>query len=239
MKHVAMAFLMALAVVGCGETKDDDEPGPQAESFLCSANKPCPSGQFCFNGLCAIGCQSDDNCSKDQYCDTKDTGTAVSYCKSRTVPTCTGDSQCLSNQMCVEGLCSLRPPSNPPSCDADATDGKDGCDAYSVCLEGDESKAQQPYCANFAPCSVDGMCPVGLGGAVCNDGYLANKARFCMQGLCRENSNCPSSWSCVKPFTNAVLGFCSPGAFGFPCTENAHCVSGQCFAAPGFMGTCM
>lgn len=250
MKHMVMSLFLALAVVGCGDSSDGGEnnggngggnpqtPGAQGGG-LCSNSNPCPSGQFCFNGLCAIGCQSDANCAADQYCDLQDRGTPVSYCKKKTVDGCSSDSQCASNQQCVEGLCSLRPPPSPPSCTANAPDFNDGCDSYAVCLDPDESGSQQPYCASFPPCPQNGVCPVGLSGAVCNDGYLPNKGRFCMQGSCRDNSNCPSQWSCVKPFANAVLGFCSPGSFGFPCTENAQCVSRQCMAAPGMLGVCM
>ncbi|AGC41936.1 hypothetical protein MYSTI_00586 [Myxococcus stipitatus DSM 14675] len=242
MKHVVMGLFLALAVVGCGGTKDDDggndDPGKQGEG-LCSASKACPSGQFCFNGLCAIGCQSNANCAADQYCDLEDTGMPAAFCKNKKAGTCSSNSQCLSNQICIEGLCSLKPPENPPTCNPNTSDFKDGCDTYSVCLDPDDQGSQKPYCASFAPCPEDGVCPTGLGGAVCNDGYLQNKGRFCMQGLCRENSNCPSSWNCVKPFSGAVLGFCSPGALGFPCTENSHCKSGQCFSAPGMMGACM
>jgi len=243
-KQLVMGMFLALAVVGCGSTKDDDGQGPDGNpneqgAGLCSTSKPCPSGQFCFNGLCALGCQSNGDCAADQYCDTEDTATLISYCKNKKVPTCSSNSQCQSNQVCIEGLCSLAPPANPPSCNPNTTDFKDGCDTYAVCLDADDQGPQQPYCASFPPCPEDGVCPTGLGGAVCNNGYLPNKGRFCMQGLCSDNSNCPSSWSCVKPFSASVLGFCSPGDFGFPCAESAHCKSGQCFGAPGFMGTCM
>ncbi|QSQ24804.1 hypothetical protein JY651_07635 [Pyxidicoccus parkwayensis] len=250
MKHVVMSLFLALAVVGCGNSnegggddggKDAGPTDPHSQGGgLCSASNACPSGQFCFNGLCAIGCQSDSNCAADQYCDLEDMGTPVAFCKKKSVSTCSSDSQCASNQRCVEGLCSLRPPANPPSCNANTSDFNDGCDKYALCLDPDDSGAQQPYCASFPSCPQNGVCPTGQGGAVCNDGYIPNKGRFCMQGACKDNSNCPSQWSCVKPFTNAVLGFCSPGAMGFPCTENAQCASGQCMAsAPGMMGMCM
>lgn len=249
MKHLVMSLFLALVVMGCGDSSDGggnngggNNPPPGAQGGgLCSSSNPCPSGQFCFNGLCAIGCQSDGNCAADQYCDLKDQGNPVAYCKKKTVEGCTSDNQCASNQQCVQGLCSLKPPPNPPSCTTDTPDFKDGCDTYSLCLDPDEdSGAQKPYCASFPQCPQNGVCPVGLGGAVCNDGYIPNKGRFCMQGSCRDNANCPSKWSCVKPFANAALGVCSSGAFGFPCTENAQCVSGRCLQAfPGTMGACM
>jgi hypothetical protein len=249
-----MSLFLAVAVVGvgCGSTDGGDNNGGNTDGGntdggnhgqqgpgLCSANNPCPSGQFCFNGLCAIGCQSNANCAADQYCDTEEGG-PVSFCKGKTVPTCSSDSQCLSNQRCFEGLCSLKPPADPPTCTTGTPDFKDGCDNYSVCIDPDDRGSQKPYCASFPPCPENGVCPVGQGGAVCNDDLLPNKGRFCIQGACKVDANCPSQWSCVKPFTNAVLGFCSPGSTGFPCNDNAQCASKQCMQGfPGTMGVCM
>ena len=38
--------------------------------FMCSADKPCPFGQWCFNGLCAPGCMSDADCADTSPCTT-------------------------------------------------------------------------------------------------------------------------------------------------------------------------
>ena len=251
MKRMMMAFLMALTV-GCGsitidppDIEDNDNDGggggntlPQG---LCNSTNACPSGQFCFNGICAIGCTSNANCASDQYCDTAEDG-PVSYCKNKTVPTCTGDSQCAVSQLCLHGFCSVKPPENKPACDPDkAGSAEDGCDKYAICTDPNEenSTKQDAYCASFPPCPESGVCPTGQFGAVCNDGYLPAKGRFCMEGLCKTNSNCPSAWNCVKPFANAVLGFCSSGAPGMPCENNTQCASGSCMAPPGFTGACM
>lgn len=254
MKRMMMAFLLVLAV-GCGDTSTgtdgdgntdgggggNNNGGNTLPQGLCNAANACPSGQFCFNGICALGCTSNANCAADQYCDTAETG-PISYCKSKTVATCTGDAQCAASQLCLKGFCSVKPPEQKPVCDPEkAGSAEDGCDKYSICSDPNEENgsAQDAYCASFPPCPESGVCPTGQFGAVCNDGYLPAKGRFCMEGLCKTNANCPSNWSCVMPYANAVLGFCSSGAPGMPCTGNAQCASGSCFSNPGFAGVCM
>ena len=240
MKRMMMAFLLVLTV-GCGNTTGGDDTnggggggggggGSTLPQGLCNANNRCPDGQFCFNGICAPGCTSNKDCGDSMYCDTEDIGPPY-YCKNKSVPTCTADSQCAQSQVCLKGLCSLKPPEAKAACEPDrAGSAEDGCDKYSICNDPNEENntKQDAYCASFPPCPQSGVCPTGQFGAVCNDGYLTGKARFCMEGLCRDNSNCPSSWNCVKPYTNAVLGFCSSGAPGMPCTDNAQCASNSC-----------
>lgn len=252
MKRMMTAFFLLFAVA-CGPTIEinpnlpdgggdgNNGGGGSHELGLCSATNKCPSGQFCFNGLCALGCTSNANCSADQYCDTDDLG-PVYFCKNKTVPTCTADNQCAASQLCLHSFCSMKPPEVKPTCDVQKSgSADDGCDKYSVCNDPnpDNSTTQDAYCASFPPCPQSGVCPTGQFGAVCNDGYLSGKGRFCMEGMCKDNSNCPSNWNCVKPFSNAVLGFCSSGAPGMPCTSNAQCASGNCMAPPGFAGACM
>ncbi|MBJ6760228.1 hypothetical protein JGU66_05600 [Myxococcaceae bacterium JPH2] len=247
MKHMVVSLFLALAVVGCGDSSDGGDKGgggdkdnnAQHGGGLCSASNACPSGQFCFNGLCAIGCQSNANCAADQYCDTSDGG-GVSYCKNKVVPTCTSDSQCQSNQFCMEGLCSLKPPEAPASCTVDTNTFNDGCDKYSVCTDPDDEGSKKPYCASFPACPADGVCPTGLAGSVCNDGFIPAKGRFCMPGVCKTDANCPSKWSCVKFVANQVLGMCSMGSTGFPCMNNDQCLSKQCMQGmPNMPGVCM
>ncbi|XXF77577.1 Dickkopf N-terminal cysteine-rich domain-containing protein [Myxococcaceae bacterium GXIMD 01537] len=258
MKRMMMALFLVMAV-GCsvsvegppvvidpnnngGTDGGTNGGGDKLPEGLCNAKNRCPDGQFCFNGICALGCTNNSNCASDQYCDTGDG--VPSFCKNKTVPTCTADTQCAASQVCFKGFCSLKPPEVKPTCDpAKAGSAEDGCDKYAVCNDPDQNNntTRDAYCASFPPCPESGVCPTGLAGALCNDGYLTGKGRFCMEGMCKENSNCPSSWNCVRPFANSVVGFCSPGSIGTPCATNSHCLSGNCMAPPGtgMAGVCM
>lgn len=201
----------------------------------CSTAAPCPSGQFCFNGLCAIGCQSNANCAADQWCDTE----FDHLCHNNQVQTCSGASGCLSTQECVSGFCSTPPPTT--QCNPDqAASGNDGCDANSICVDTSDTAAQDPQCHTFPACAQDKTCPVGLQGAVCNDGLIPNKARICLIGLCKDAGHCPSNWLCFKFNANDVLGMCSNKGTGAPCGSAADCQSGNCNQAfPGFPGICL
>ncbi|ADO72567.1 uncharacterized protein STAUR_4789 [Stigmatella aurantiaca DW4/3-1] len=116
---------------------------------LCSASVKCPDGQFCFNGICALGCTSNSNCGNDMYCDTQDQG-PLYFCKNKSVPTCSSDSQCAASQMCLKGFCSLKPPEVKPACDPDkAGAANDGCDKYAICSDpnGENATQADAYCA--------------------------------------------------------------------------------------------
>ncbi len=189
----------------------------------CSSSNPCPSGQFCFNGLCALGCNANSDCAADQYCDTE----FDRLCHNKTVQTCSGNASCLSSQVCVSGFCSTPPPAT--QCDPDqVATGNDGCNAQSICLDTEDTSDKDPKCHSFPPCAQDKTCPTGTQGAVCNDGLIPNKAYICLVGLCRDVANCPANWACVKPNPNNVLGWCSNKGPGAPCTGPSECLSGIC-----------
>lgn len=219
---------------GGGSTGGGNGSNQQAP---CSASNKCPAGQFCFNGLCAVGCQSNGDCAADQYCDTADLGPPY-FCKNKTVSSCPA-TPCASNQECRQGLCSARLEPNAASC-TPRQDFNDGCDKYAICYDEDDEGPKNAYCYSFPPCPQDGRCPVGLEGAVCNEQYIPNKGRFCITGACKDVSNCPAEWKCVKQTANQVLGFCSSGGPNAPCFSNADCLSNNCFnpGGPGFMGFC-
>lgn len=192
----------------------------------CSAANPCPDGQFCFNGLCAVGCNSDGDCADGQYCATD----GDRLCHNAEVTTCP-DVPCADGQICVNGFCST-PPADT-SCMPASVD--DGCEKNAVCLEQEEG---MPKCYTFPYCPQDGVCPVGAQGAVCNDGLLADKDQICLVGACTAVEHCPADWSCVK-LEGSVIGFCSSGVAGSPCDTNDQCMSNNCsIPIPGFPGIC-
>lgn len=232
---IASALAVACGAAGGGGGAGDGGGGGGGgggSGGLCSATNKCPAGQFCYNGICAYGCNSNGDCAADQYCDTGQFGSRL--CHNKTVTTCP-ETPCASSQICVKGACSTPPP--PTQCDPDrVVDGQDGCDKQSICLDADGN--DQPKCYSFSACPQDSNCPIGTVGSVCNDGIIPNKSRICLTGLCRSVSNCPSSWKCVKTTTNAVVGICSSGGPYAPCAASSDCQSGNCFTQPGFIGFC-
>lgn len=205
---------------------DSDSGG--GPSLICDAEAPCPDGQFCFNGLCALGCTNDDNCADNQFCDTD-----LLLCQNTAVATCVDEDECLGEQICISGLCSTP----PEQTGCNPTSPEDGCASDAVCLF-DDVDSESTSCYTMPACAEDDSCPTGIGGAVCNLGYLPNKDKVCLLGLCEDTSHCPTDWSCVRPSGNSVLGLCSDGSLGSVCTSPDECTSGVCNAIPGAPGFC-
>ncbi|RMH00344.1 MAG: hypothetical protein D6705_00575 [Deltaproteobacteria bacterium] len=233
-------ILAASACEGDLGTAGDDGTGGETGSATaggggselpCSDADPCPSGQFCWNGLCALGCTSNDDCAEDQYCDTMYTH----LCHNREVPECEIDEDCAAGQVCVSGFCSTPPPET--ACDPNGVlVGDDGCSSQALCIEDVDTEAAK--CYTFPACRPDDTCPVGTQGAVCNVDLVPNKDRICLVGMCTGEAHCPAEWSCAVP-EGGVLGLCTPGTPGSPCTQNDHCGSGVCqLPLPGSVGFC-
>jgi len=210
------------------DTGNDSGNDSGGEFEPCSNANPCPDGQFCFNGLCALGCTSNGDCASDQYCDTDSL-----LCQNQEVPTCTADDECGEGQICVNQYCST------PPVDTSCTPGAltmDGCESNAICFEGEPD---MPACYSMPACAADGTCPVGIQGAICNDGLLPDKDKICLVGLCNTVSDCPTDWLCVRYAANDPIGQCGNGGFGSPCGQASDCLSGSCFEPiPGFGGFC-
>ena len=234
MKHLWILFSLALALclgAGCGDDPVENANGSAGPLGVCSSANPCPDGQFCFNGICALGCTNDGNCADNQYCDTEWSMT----CQNKEVTTCP-ETPCASSQICQNGLCSTPP---PPTMCMPRADGLDGCEENAICIgEEDGMGGQDNSCYTFPPCSQDGTCPVGTSGAVCNTDLIPNKGRICLTGLCKDASHCPSNWHCVRFNPNDPVGFCGNGGPGAPCSEPAHCNDMMCQTIPGSGGFC-
>jgi hypothetical protein len=197
-------------------------------AMLCSAQMPCPSGQFCFNGLCTIGCNGNQDCGPGQYCDTE----FDRLCRSTTVATCP-ETPCADSQKCAAGLCST---STETQC-TPSIDGNDGCDASALCFE--EQGSTEKRCHTFPACPETGECPVGLIGSVCNRGQIPNKAHICLTGMCASAANCPTGFKCLRPF-GLPLGLCSAGLLSWPCFASGDCADGlACTGAMGIPGICL
>ncbi|EDM74561.1 putative lipoprotein [Plesiocystis pacifica SIR-1] len=214
--------------VGSDSGNDNGDGNGDGDNWTpCSDDNACPDGQFCWNGLCAIGCQSDANCAENQYCNTD-----IMLCQNTEVPTCDDNDDCASSQVCINGYCSTPP--DDGSCNLEDY-LNDGCDSNAVCLV-EDIETETGACYTMPACAEDGSCPVGIEGAVCNEGYLSNKDEICLVGMCEADSHCPTDWNCVRQIENAVLGVCSSGSFGAPCATADDCASGNCITIPGLSG---
>lgn len=207
--------------------------GGSVTSLECAASNVCRPGEECFNGLCTPRCQSNGDCAAEQYCQTE----GDRLCHNKTVTTCP-EVACESMQVCEHGFCSTPPP--PTQCNPQqAFSGNDGCGNTSLCLDSQTTQAADPKCYSFPACGADKSCPIGLYGAVCNDGLIPNKGLICVTGMCKDASNCPAQWNCVK-FGGGVAGACSNGALGSPCSKPSECLSGNCQSfGPGTPGFCL
>ena len=205
---------------GPGDGDGDGDPEPIA----CIGGELCPDGTGCANGLCVADCAGESDCASDEYCG----GDAL--CHPDSVPTCGSDLDCAGSQTCVGQFCTTLGASG-----CDYTNYlQDGCPSNAVCLEELESDGVG-VCHEMPACAADQTCPIGLEGAVCNTGHLVSKDEVCLIGMCESVEDCPSLWSCVR-YNNSVLGACSSGGFGSPCSQPSHCASENCVLIPGLGG---
>ncbi len=209
-----------------GEDDSKGDSGDDGQWSPCSDADPCPDSQFCFNGLCALGCTNNGDCADDQYCDTDSM-----LCQNQEVPTCDSADDCLGDQICVNDYCTTPP--TDTSCDYTNV-VEDGCASDAVCFP--DADSESGACYTMPACAEDGSCPTGTTGAVCNDDYLPAKDKICLLGACESVSDCPSDWNCVRLMENAVLGSCGDGGFGSPCAGPEDCISGTCTPLPGLTG---
>ncbi|HCF58610.1 MAG TPA: hypothetical protein DFS52_11545 [Myxococcales bacterium] len=236
MKRLLTLFAAALLAAACGnvatepEDKSPDGTGGYSASKPCGDANKCPTGQFCYNGLCALGCNSNGDCAADQYCDTE----WSRLCQNKVVKSCP-DTPCPEAQTCVQSLCTAKEQPKQ-TCNPDSFN--DGCAENAFCIEEDEN--QDPQCMTFSACGEDGTCPAGLFGALCNENLITNKARVCLPGLCKEAGNCPANWVCVKMTSTDPVGFCSNGGLSSMCTKPEECVSPFICQQPmpGMAGVC-
>lgn len=205
--------------------------GGTAMATPCSAAMPCAgANQACSNGVCVERCTGPGECPAGHYCTDQ-------LCQPRMVGSCP-QTPCVSGQSCVSGLCSTPPP--PTMCDPEqAASGMDGCDRNAICFDPAATEEKDPKCYSFPACPENKVCPVGVQGAVCNDGLIPNKNTICLTSQCTSASNCPTDWLCFKFPKTAVLGACSNKGPYAPCATGADCLSGDCnIFITGFPGFC-
>ena len=234
---------------GEGEgSEGEGEPNPE----LCSSSNPCPSGQFCWNGSCALGCTSDDNCDDDSYCN-------VNHCAPTEVPTCSDDAECGDGFACVFDYCAVIPV-EPEGCRWN-DNLQDGCagnedgdcpvgEAGAVCNEGyiptKERICLVGLCATQADCPANLRCVVFAGDVgSCNPPGVQGSP-------CTVDADCIDGLTC-DAFAPGLPNLCGGGIgegegegegeggdAGSLCDVDADCAAGlSCAGAEaGFPGFC-
>ena len=236
MRGRTVLLLFAACAAGCASSGDDGNGGDGGHPQQgCSTGSDCAAGGVCYDGVCLVPC-SGGSCAAGSYC----APLGEDLCAPSTVTVCPA-TPCNADQICASGLCSTPPPSG--YCGTNPFDPDDGCGAHAICLPGlevDGTVVEDRRCYSLPPCPADGDCPTGTDGALCNDGYFADKDRFCMPGMCvTAAADCPADWHCIMRNSAPPIGYCSDGSAGSLCHAPADCDSGlNCNALGTAIGTC-
>ena len=173
----------------------------EAGKNRCASDRDCPDGVSCVAGVCG--------------------GASVTG-GDDTIATCPA-TPCEGEDECFLGLCT-EVFDVAPACDPYALE--DGCPRDAVCWE---DGGGATHCYRFPACPADGTCPIGTHGSVCTEDDLEGKGRFCLSQYCRDASNCPAEWSCVRLYSDGdPFGACGNGESGMPCRTGADCISNNC-----------
>ena len=167
-----------------------------------------------------IHCENDGDCLSGRVCvagecqDSRDEQPSL-------VPTCP-DTPCTGTDSCYWGFCGT---ATATACDAYALD--DGCPSNALCYSSDPDTT---FCLTLPACNSQVECPIGPQGAVCNLGDWPGKNGICLPGYCKDATDCPTDWRCVRLTGSDPLGLCGSGDPMSPCATGADCHSGNCDA---------
>lgn len=199
------------------------------DGSVCSDPNECESDSCDFlTRHCKSGCLVDQDCG---------TGVCSFFACVEPLPNgslCDAHSDCATGN-CFLGVCA-------PVC------GDETCEAPELCGAVDsglECNSDCGKCGNGTPCLTNAVCASG----VCNGGFCAAAGSVGPGGICTTNGACASATcaagfcagSCgdgvctVVPnaetcYANSCQTDCGKCPNGVPCTLNADCASGRCFA---------
>jgi hypothetical protein len=226
-------------------TPDSGTPdsGTPDSGTLITCTQPgtsCPVHTACVSDICVPSCANGASCPVGDYCES--TAPALAVCSPVRAYPCVFTSQCPTPQTCSLGLCVAAEQAadgGSEHCTFGA-DGGDGCAPDAVC-----SAPTSPGtgCLGLTHCGIDGGCPPGASGSVCNDdrdggAAFPGKERLCLSTFCRSTSNCPSTSSLGQAAcfgaNSAQLGHCYFGVAGDPCLTTVDCQNSHaCLLADG------
>lgn len=209
MLRVAMALCMSALIVGAMGCGEDGVPDTKV---VCTSDDDCEMGTVCAqdsdvvtssgtgrscNGT--IGCEF---CQVGQVCLVRDDGSSAC-----SVPECFGNSDCVSPETCMSGLCAQA------GCDtkADCPAGK-VCNLNGGCVDPPSTCSNNEQCPAGEVCLEDGTCRAGCASDTeCLDTeYCVDSTKICATGCrmgsCQAGQTCDlMSRSCMSMVSNCTM----------------------------------
>jgi len=205
----------------------------------CNQDSDCGEKQLCQDHVCVdVACIDHSHCLPEQYCDennncvndecSTDADCAMDeecapegFCREKQPVTCTVDTECEENELCLDGVCQI-----PPSCTEDAE-----CPTDTVCQSG--------RCAR--PCASDADCQQGL--ETCVDGHCLRRCfsddncpageicenNVCVEGECMTDEDCTGEQVRCKDYRCETYTTCTTDA---DCEPNYECIDNICEELP-------
>ena len=190
--------------LGCQYTPLDNKP--------CNDEDGCTFGDHCLAGECVFEWQIE--CEDNNFCTDDDCNPEFGCSYVFNSVECDDGNACTVGDQCVQGSCT---PGVLPL----------NCFEESFCADG--------HCDPQAGCVME-----PLDGKACDDGDVCTVDDYCLGGECHAGNadvvDCTDGNVCTFDWCDAKLG-CLHENIESPCddmdlcTENDHCVDGQCFGA--------
>ena len=202
-----------------------------ASSQACDASTPCPQGQYCADGTCAVQKFNGEPCSSDEEC-SGGVCNGAGLCSSPAAA-CSSDEDCDDGNSCTVNAC-----------------GDDGVCAPVVALEDGTSCGTATFCSNAqcVECLEDANCQDGnectvntctngfceavnaVAGQLCNgNAGTCDGAGACAgeTTACESDADCDDGNACTT--TSCTDGICTVAALeGESCGEGLTCFDGVC-----------
>jgi hypothetical protein len=185
------------------------DPAPTGCGDACGLTTPCPSGLYCFAGVCTADCSAALPCPSGQ--------------------TCASDGTCVGGGNDA-GVCTGA--ASPPGCGNPCSLSMP-CSGGTYCLGGSCTADCSPTvaCANGGTCSADGHC---IGGTTTPDSGVCSifGAPTGCGDSCSATTSCGSGLYCTGNVCTADCSPAIPCANGGTCSSDGHCIGGGTDGGP-------
>lgn len=180
-------------VLACQSDEDcDGKTCDSGQCINCADDTDCAASETCnlTNNQCEANCESDDECFPSGFC--SETSSSCVECRDTL--------DCLSEEVCVEGIC------DGPACHPNDTNCDTKCEMKADCKNPRNSQ-----------CEIESKaCVECLETSHCADGEICDRD-FACKPACDSDANCAD-------------GKCSPDGQCVGCLTTADCENGECSA---------